>query len=311
MDQDTINRALEEARALVAGLEAYDGTVDQHHALMKQTDKIRSAMEGPYDAGTRWLESMSCAAAVNLLVRTDAFDKFPTEGSISAEALASACKVDASAITRAMRILVANGIFKETGKDEYAHTPLSPAFHPTILGGFVGVCADIMNAWLAIPAYFKSHEPTELYDTTKTPFAFAAGQEGKTYYEVLDLDPKQRDLWNRTLQNMASNFPILGMFPFEGLGEQVRNAPDRPFIVDVGGGRGQALLTIQKHVGGSFGGKLILEDLPSVIDTLTPDDIPGIEPRAYNIFNEQQPVKGMFLQAQGHRPPTRTNDIFL
>lgn len=105
------------------------------------------------------------------------------------------------------------------------------------------------------------------------------------------MDPKQRGLWNIMLQNMAKNFPILGMFPFQELEEQVKRSPERPYIVDIGGGRGQALLTIKEHCGGAFGGKLILQDLPAVIDTLKAGDIPGIEPMVYEIFTEQ-PVKG-------------------
>lgn len=106
------------------------------------------------------------------------------------------------------------------------------------------------------------------------------------------MDPERRDLWNITLQNMAKNFPILGMFSFEKMKEQVMKSPERPYIVDVGGGRGQALLTIQEHCGDAFGGRLILQDLCTVIDTLRPDDLRGIEPMVYDIFTEQ-PVKSM------------------
>ena len=297
MDSAAKDKALREARALVKDLESYDGTIAQHQLLLKRVDGVRAAMEGPYEMATRWLENMSCSAAMNLIVRIGAFKIIPSEGSITASNIGSECGVDASVITRAMRVLVINGVFQETDEDEYAHNQQSLAFHPTDgLGGFVGVCVDIMRAWIATPSYCSTHEPKELYDIRKTPFAFAVGMEGKTYYEVLDKNPQQRALWNITLQNMAKNFPVLGMFPFHGLKAlELPGMQGRPYIVDVGGGRGQALQEIQANCGGAFTGRLVLQDLPAVIDTLKSDDIPGIKPMVYDIFSPQ-PVKGRHLK---------------
>jgi hypothetical protein len=84
--------------------------------------------------------------------------------------------------------------------------------------------------------------------------------------------------------------PISGMFPWETLKEKVEQEPERPFFVDVAGGRGQALLKLQEEIPGAYGGKLILQDLPIVIDTLKPEDIPNIEAMGYDIFTPQ-PVK--------------------
>jgi hypothetical protein len=80
------------------------------------------------------------------------------------------------------------------------------------------------------------------------------------------------------------------MFPWESLKAQVEKEPERAFVVDVAGGRGQALLKLQEAIPGAYGGKLILQDLPIVIDTLKPEDIPNIEPMAYDMFTPQ-PVK--------------------
>lgn len=298
MNKAAVEKALGEAKALVASLEEYKEHQEchaksaYHLSLLELVDKCHTALEEPYDLATRWLENMSEVAALYVLLRIDAFEKLPAQGSIAAADLASECKVDASVITRAMRILVAKGIFKETDKDEYAHNLLSQAFRPDALGGFACVSVGIMNAWIAVPEYAKFHKPEELYDIKKSPFAFVAGHEGKTYYEVLDMDPKERALWNMTLQNMAKNFPVLGMFPFRDLEGRVKKELERPFIVDIGGGRGQALLKIREDCGGAFGGKLILQDLPVVIDTLKWEEIPGIAPMAYDIFTEQ-PVKSM------------------
>lgn len=140
---------------------------------------------------TRWLENISCGAAINLLVHTSIFNIIPPEGSITAIELTSTYNMDISMITRAIYILIINGIFQETGKDKYTYNQSLLAFHPTEdLGGFVSIYADIIHAWVTLPKYYISYGPKELYNTRKTLFAFSAGLEDKTYYKMLDMDPK-------------------------------------------------------------------------------------------------------------------------
>jgi hypothetical protein len=88
--------------------------------------------------------------------------------------------------------------------------------------------------------------------------------------------------------------PVLGMFPFASLEDQVKKEPERPFVVDIAGGRGQALLAIQTECPEAFGGKLILQDLPIVINSLKPKEVNGIEPTVYDIFTPQ-PVNSKCL----------------
>jgi hypothetical protein len=114
------------------------------------------------------------------------------------------------------------------------------------------------------------------------------GHEGKDYYEILELDPQQRRLADFALKNSERNFPVLGLFPFQDLEDQVKREPKRPFIVDIAGSMGQSLLKIRQAC--TFGGRLILQDLPVVINSLKPEDIPGIEAMAYNMLTPQ-PIK--------------------
>ncbi|KAN0108916.1 S-adenosyl-L-methionine-dependent methyltransferase [Hyaloscypha variabilis] len=289
------SKALEEAEKLVATLrelEAKDTpSPSEHQALLKSLDNVRIALEEPYDIITRWLEAMSTASALFLLIQTGSLQRLPVDGSsISAKELAKAANVDVSAITRAFRVILVNGIATETAPDEYAHNVLSQVLQPEALGAFFLICMDTQKAWIELPEYFKTHQPEEVYDLKKSPFAFSFGKEGLTYYEVLNEDVAKRNIWNNTMQQMEANMPILGMFPFATLKDQVEKEPERPFIVDVGGGKGHAMLAIETECPKFFGGKVILQDLPIVIDSLKLDDLPGIEPTAHDIFTPQ-PVK--------------------
>ena len=66
MDSSAAAKALGEARALVKELESYDGTIEQHQSLLNRASGVHTVMEGPYEMATRWLENMSCGAAMNL-----------------------------------------------------------------------------------------------------------------------------------------------------------------------------------------------------------------------------------------------------
>jgi hypothetical protein len=302
MTDHKINDALREAEKLVEALKDFKGTKAEHLALLTKTEKIRTEIEEPFDTVNRLLEELAVTGALYMLICIGALEKLPSDGSsISAANLAAAVGVDVSAITRSMRVLANKSFAVETVPDEYAHNALSRVCRPDALGALFLLSMDLHKGWASLPEYFKAHKPEDLYDIKKSPFSFAVGQEGLTYYEVLGLDVEQRNVWNKAMQVAEKNLPILGMFPFSSLKEQVEKEPERAFIVDIAGGRGQALLAIQEECPNGFGGKLILQDLPIVIDSLKPEEIPNIEPTVHDIFTPQ-PVKSKYLPSPLSRP---------
>ncbi len=288
---DDTSAALRAAEALVEALkQSPKPDHGEHLALLRKVDEVRARLETPYDVIEKQQEVMSTAGAMYTLIMTGAITKVPDEGTITAEKLAAEVAIDVSAIQRLMRTAIVAGFFTETAPDTYAHNALSQGYQLHAQGPFFVLCMDFNRMCLALPEYFKTHQPEELFDLKKSPFCFSIGKEGKTYYEAIDENAEQRHIWNQCLQIIDKSMPISGMFPWETLKEQVEQEPERPFFVDVAGGRGQALLKLQEDIPGTFGGKLILQDLPIVIDTLKPEDVPNIEAMAYDIFTPQ-PVK--------------------
>ncbi len=288
--EDT-SAALRAAEELVEALKSHPKASQADHlALLARVDKVREQLETPFDVIEKIQETMSTAGAMYSLIMTGAIKKVPDEGTITSEKLAAETNVDVSAIQRLMRVALVAGFFTETEPNTYAHNALSQSFQLHAQGPFFVLCMDFNKMCMALPDYFKTHQPEELYDLRKSPFCFSIGKEGKTYYEAIDENLEQRGIWNACLQIIEKNMPISGMFPWETLKEKVEQEPERPFFVDVAGGRGQALLKLQEEIPGAYGGKLILQDLPIVIDTLKPEDIPNIEAMGYDIFTPQ-PVK--------------------
>ncbi|KAK4152812.1 hypothetical protein C8A00DRAFT_34487 [Chaetomidium leptoderma] len=288
---DDTSAALRAAEELVESLKSLPrASQAEHLVLLERVDKVRTLLETPVDVMERQQETMCTAGAMYTLIMTGAITKVPDEGTITAEKLAAEMKMDVTAIQRLMRVVIVAGFFTEPAPDSYAHNALSQAYQLHSQGPFFVLCMDFNKMYMTLPDYFKTHTPEELYDLKKSPFCFSIGREGKSYYDAIDENPEQRKIWNKCLQIIDKNMPITGMFPWESLKENVEKEPERPFFVDVAGGRGQALLKLQEEVPGAYGGKLILQDLPVVIDTLKPEDLPNIEAMPYDIFTPQ-PVK--------------------
>ncbi|KAM7223397.1 Sterigmatocystin 8-O-methyltransferase [Rhypophila decipiens] len=284
--------ALKAAEELVEALKKTKSATSpaSHLHLLKLADKARAALETPYDLISRHGNELSLSAALEVLVKTGAVEKVPSQPntSIPASDLARATNMDISALQRLMRLAISNGIFVEPSPDVYAHNSTSIAYDA--LGPFFLMTIAHSGASSYLPDYFASHAPNDILDLKKSPYAYSKGKEGLTYYECLDLEPEFRKIWNAVLQIMEKNMPITGMFPFESLKEQVEREPERAFIVDIAGGRGQALLKLQEEIPGLFGGKLILQDLPVVVDSLRDEELPGVEKMGYDIFT-RQPVE--------------------
>lgn len=144
-----------------------------------------------------------------------------------------------------------------------------------------------MSAFIKLPTYFKTHTQEDLCDLKKSPFAYAIGLEGLTYYEAISHTPERLNMFNMTMTQMEQNVPIIGMFPFTSMKDEVEADISRPFIVDIGGGTGQSLLAIQRKAPAGFGGKMILQDRPDVLDSIKSEYIPNVEKMPHDFFTEQ------------------------
>lgn len=123
---------------------------------------------------------------------------------------------------------------------------------------------------------------------TETPHSWYYNMLGKNFWEVLTSSRGRIENFIRGLALFHTLHPVVAMFPFESILQQ-GNSPDRPLMVDVGGGRGLALLEMRKGCP-SLRGELILQDRPYVLDDITSEDLPGVIRMAHDFF-EEQPVK--------------------
>lgn len=225
---------------------------------------------------------------------TGALEKIPKEGTITAKEIADAVGVDVTVITRTMRIVCVQGIGDEVEPDTYRHNAKSLTYVQSPSRWFFAMIADWTAIHSKMEGYFASHSPAELRDVLKSPYAYGHDLEGLSYYQVISHDPTRLEMFNQGLGQVEKSLPILGAFPFSSMKEEVEAEPDRPFIVDVGGGIGRVLMRIQDEAPNGFGAEMILQDRKDVLDSIPDETIPGITKMEHDFFTPQ-PVKSTCL----------------
>jgi hypothetical protein len=126
----------------------------------------------------------------------------------------------------------------------------------------------------------------------KSLFQFTNNTDLK-FFQWMQVNPKQLAAFNASMaksvatERASTVKGFADIYPFQsvlGGGPQ-----DEVVLVDVGGGHGQALEDIRKHLPG-VKGKMVLEDLPETVKDAIPLD--NVEVVPYDFFIAPQPVKG-------------------
>ncbi len=139
---------------------------------------------------------------------------------------------------------------------------------------------------IQLPEYFKQKGWKTPDDVDNPPFSVALGTKSR-YFDYLSSKPYYQKAFDSVMASPYRRDEIdwLDFFPVEKK-LQVQSASD-VVLVDIGGGRGKDIQAFHEKFP-SLQGRLVLQDLPHVLDTA---DLPSvIEIRPHSFFDEQ-PVK--------------------
>ncbi|KAK7999623.1 o-methyltransferase-like protein [Apiospora arundinis] len=283
------------AEELLAALKSQQPLTNANRAaLLRQVDKLRCGLQGPAEAMNFQGTFNMFTPVMNALVEHRVFDLVPLDGNIGLEALASKIGWESAVLVRFINVVLIQGILEEPEPRLYKHSPSSIAFREDRMRSYYQLGSWSVPSWWKVSDYLKTHAPEDLYNNLKSPFSYWRGAEGKTYYQLLEEDPAFSDVWHKGMAQAAPFNPVLGMFPFRDMRKAVEAEPDRAFVVDVGGGRGNALVDMMKECGGSFGAPMVLQDMKEVLQGDDPVRIEGVQVMPHDFYNEQ-PVKNAHI----------------
>ena len=149
------------------------------------------------------------------------------------------------------------------------------------------------KAVYAMPNFFELtnyQNPTKYNDG---PFQYGH-RTSLGFWEYLKEDPRRAKLFNSGMKSLATvgeAAQSAGPFPFDKELEVEEIKETEVAVVDIGGGRGQALEAI-KTVFPSLKGRMVLQDLSDVIKDAKAGGLPRfIEPMVASFF-DRQPIGG-------------------
>lgn len=230
-------------------------------------------------------------AATRIALDLDLFNRIKTHGSpVSSSALAKESGGEELLISRLLKLLASQGVVAEVSADLWASTPLTNVMTND------GVAAGHRTMWDLITSSFVK-APKFLRETGyKTPndphdgFVQYAFQSKQDVWGIINTMPSLLRDFNAFMGNVGGSRKWwYDWFPVE---ENLLAGydPSTPLLIDVAGGKGHDIQAFHNKFPGK--GRLILQDIPQVIENITPGYLdPAIEAQTYDFFTPQ-PVHG-------------------
>ena len=198
-----------------------------------------------------------------------------------------------------MRALVSCHLFCETSPSHYTHNAFSSIFLIPENRDMFKQRYDLLGLGVyAMPQFLESTRHQNPTDYHRGAFQYGHRTE-LGLFEYMKQNPESVKTFDSAMQSLAMKHDAgrsAGAFPFdkELNPEEIRDT--YVVIVDVGGGRGQVLKAIHEDYP-SLRGRMVLQDVPEVIEDAKASGLPSfIKPMAASFF-EAQPVQGKEIRA--------------
>ncbi|EUC49324.1 hypothetical protein COCMIDRAFT_33377 [Bipolaris oryzae ATCC 44560] len=246
----------------------------------------------------KYFASMAELGIMRVFVEHGIFDAIPEEG-ISLENLTAQLGVEYNLIERFTAFLIAIDVLKSPAPGHVAHTSTSKAFTDARVGQFYTYLFDFfMGPTTQWPGYFATNGLAEPPRSNRSPGGFAMGMPDKTAYEIMAAIPGLATKMNGAMA-IDGDIPITGVYDFSWVSAYAAGNADRELIVDVAGGKGQALKEILEESPAIPAARCVLQDQPHVIAEAVEEHkdsaiLGPVKKIGHSIFGEQ-PIKGALV----------------
>ncbi|KAJ5104578.1 O-methyltransferase [Penicillium alfredii] len=262
--------------------------------LLDVLDKLRGVVEPPIQSLLNICWAAHPLVSIRTAIGMGIFDAFAAAGgaALTIDELNDNEKVKGdkdlliglSATVRVMRLLSANRLFTETEVYKYQPQPLALGFAT----GAPPAIHMILRATAHTQEFLESRDYKSPDDAYDTPFQQAYGTK-LHHFEWLAQNPDEQHAFNTVME--TANRAVEGeqWYDFYPWDERLGKDADRVLVVDIGGGKGHDIARFKEKKNPA--GRLIVQDLPEVIQDIQPPLAQGIEAQGYSMF-DAQPVKG-------------------
>ncbi|KAK1978582.1 S-adenosyl-L-methionine-dependent methyltransferase [Colletotrichum cereale] len=266
-------------------------TEEDRREALQATYEVMAKLESPWESCVRFQMNMQPAvlAAIKVIKDLGLMVKWHERGDIpmtSAQLAELVQNCDPGLINRLLRLLAANGLVEQIPVDKFKPRNFfielaDPEFN-MLTNFFYKIDGP---AFTLIPEYLAHRNYKNPIDANDTVLKKSLGYEDM--WTFMKENPEDLEMFN-ILQKVGTNLepPWVDLYPHQRLISGFD--PNRPLLVDVGGGIGQDILKFY-NIYPETATRLYLQDLPEVIaDANTKSSIPkAINKQEYNFFTPQ------------------------
>lgn len=198
-----------------------------------------------------------------------AWDAIPDEGDIAVAELADKIGGSHELVDRIVTFFFAAKTLDNPAPGRVAHTEKSRLYksdQPTAWL-YVHMFNNVFRSWAQMPTFFAKNGLSSPESVNFTPLGLAHGFEDKPAYEIIVADKTVHKGFNEALRSIGAMYSLRGVYDFSWLrGPLGGETQGRPALVDVGGSHGLALLDAMRNNPFIPPGRMVLFDLPQVVE---------------------------------------------
>ncbi|KAK3897129.1 hypothetical protein C8A05DRAFT_20041, partial [Staphylotrichum tortipilum] len=282
--------------------------VSELDALSARLAKTARGIEGgtmlqivgtPVELMYRMMRDLAHMTAIRLFLKWNVFDHIPAEdgSAISYAAISDRVGAEEGLIARLGRALVSYGTLRQGPGDGVMHTDFSLSLlaEPLARALIEATLDTHLTALATLPQYFASVGLVEPPNPLQSPLAFAENRLGTSVFEIVHGDLARRAAFMAAMGAFEAELPALaGGYDLSWAVEQAAREKGRVLVVDVGGGKGQALVSIFRDVPALPKERCVLQDLPEVVEAAKKEgkkELEGVRMQEVDMHTGQ-PEKG-------------------
>lgn len=264
--------------------------------------EVARELEEPSEAIVRMCVENSCQlGAVETAMDLGLFEKINVDDKPKSNArLAEEVGADPALLIRLLRVLASILAVHGFSKDEFGPTKLSRALADPFFKQAIKVENHVLiPAALKTAPFLRESKYQNPWDFRNSAVQYTWGGQGEddlfaTLQKRNAVQEFQGLMKVWTQHHVHWSNEQAGFYPVQQrLVKGARTGEKDVFLVDIGGGQGNDMVNLlTSHKRESLPGRLVLEDLPNVIDAIPAGQLPdGVETIKYDYFTPQ-PVRG-------------------
>lgn len=265
---------------------------DDRATLLANARALVRALETPRETMIRhnWAQP-GCHTAITCCYNAGVFSYLDDQPKKVNE-IAKKIGINGQVLARLMKHVASMGYIRETSADEYAATNFSKALTIPIIGdGYPCLAGGAHTSCSKFSEYMQKTNYTIPSDPQAGPYQFAFDTK-MNMFEYMHAHPPLGQQFDHHMGGYRQGRPSWMDATFYPVEEQlvkgIEESRDSVLLVDVGGGKGHDLEEFRSKYPTAHG-RLILQDLPFVIDTI--EQLDGKIERMSHDFHSEQPVK--------------------